>query len=209
MIQETFDKVYVINVPKYKDRRLTTKKRLKEKLGMVEGEHYEFFRATTGKSKFAKFNGEPYQGWNRNAAGLVYTTKRIIEKAKKEGWKNVFIMEDDVDFIPNFEKLWKEALKNLPEDFDFFHINATHEKPSKWHRGLIHKIRAAWCCQAYAVNESMYDLYLGELEKSECPIDATTLSFHRQRGRSYCVVPNLVLHHADEWSSLREKIVEY
>jgi GR25 family glycosyltransferase involved in LPS biosynthesis len=209
MIQETFDKVFIINVASYKERRLTTKKRLEEKLGMVEGRDYEFFRATTGRSKFAKFNGKAYQGWNRNAAGLVHTTKRIIQKAKKEGWKSVFIMEDDVDFIPGFDRLWKAAIDDLPEEYDFFHINSTHDKQPKWYRGLLHRLRGAWCCQAYAVHESVYDKYLEELERSVCPIDQITLNLHGQRMKSYCTKPNLVLHHENNWSSLREKVVEY
>jgi len=209
MIQENFDRVFVINLPKSKDRRSTTKKRLEEKLGMIEGEHYEFWKATSGRSKFAKFNGKPYQGWNRNAAGLVYTTKRLIEKAKKEGWKNVFIMEDDVDFIQNFSTIYKESVKHLPKDFDFFHLNSTHEVPTKWYSGVVHRLRGAWCCQAYAVNETMYDLYLEELERSECPIDEMTLSFQKIRGNSFCVVPNIVFHHANMASDIREKVVEY
>lgn len=208
MIQNDFDKVLVINVASYKERKANTIANLR-KIGMEEGRDYEFFRATTGRSKFAKFNGKSYQGWNRNAAGLVYTTKRIIEKAKKEGWKSVFIMEDDVDFINNFETMYKSAIKNLPENYDFFHLNSTPMIPTKWHKGIVHKIGAAWCCQAYAVNESVYDVYLEELERSECPIDEMTLMLHKQRNNSFCTVPNLVVHHENKFSSLREKIVEY
>lgn len=209
MIQETFDKVFVINLSTSTERRETTKKRLEEKLGMIEGEHYEFWKATSGRSKYAKFNGRAYQGWNRNAAGLVYTTKRLIKKAKKEGWKNVFIMEDDVDFVPQFKEIYKACVNDVPKDFDFFHLNSTHDIPTKWHKGVVHKIRAAWCCQAYAVNETMYDLYLEELERSECPIDEMTLGFQKIRNNSFCVVPNIVFHHANRPSDIRGRIVEY
>lgn len=209
MIHENFDRVFVINLAKSKDRRSTTKKRLEDKLGMIEGEHYDFWKATSGSSKFAKFSGNKYQGWNRNAAGLVYTTKRLIEKAKKEKWKNIFIMEDDVDFINNFGEVYKEAIRHLPDNFDFFHLNSTHEKPTKWHSGVVHKLKGAWCCQAYAVNESMYDLYLEELKESRCPIDEMTLNFQKTKDNSYCVVPNIVYHHANKPSDIRGRIVEY
>jgi len=207
MIKE-FDKVFVINVASYKERRQLSKEKL-ETIGMQEGLDYEFFRATTGKSKFAKLNGEESVGWNRNAAGLVYTTRRIIETAKKNKWKSVLIFEDDINFINNFTDLYPKAIKDLPEEYDFFHLNATNTKPPIWHKGMLHKIKEALCCQAYAIHESVYDIYLDELKKSCRPIDETTRILHKQRGRSYCTRPNLVYHVENLYSSLRERIVHY
>lgn len=207
MIKE-FDKVFVINVASYKERRQKSKEEL-EKIGMVEGVDYEFFRATTGKSKFAKLNGTESIGWNRNAAGLVYTTRRIIETAKKNNWKSVLIFEDDINFINNFADLYPKAVKDLPEDYDFFHLNATNLKPPIWKKGLIHTIKEALCCQAYAIHESVYDVYLDQLKLSNRPIDETTRILHKERGRSYCVRPNLVYHVENLYSSLRQKIVHY
>ena len=40
-------------------------------------------------------------------------------------------------------------------------------------------------------------------------IDEMTLSFQKNRGNSFCVVPNIVFHHANMASDIREKIVEY
>lgn len=207
MIKE-FDKVFVINVASYKERRQLSKERL-ETIGMQEGLDYEFFRATTGKSKFAKLNGTESIGWNRNAAGLVYTTRRIIETAKKNKWKSVFVFEDDFLFVNNFKDLYKKAIKDLPEDYDFFHLNSTHVRPPVWKKGLIHTIKDARCCQAYAIHESVYDVYLDHLKRSDKPIDETTRLIQGERKRSYCTRPNLVYHQEGLYSSLREKIVHY
>lgn len=207
MIKE-FDKVFVINVASYKERRQLSKEKL-ETIGMQEGLDYEFFRATTGKSKFAKFNGDKTVGWNKNAAGLVYTTRRIIETAKKNKWKSVLIFEDDINFINNFTDLYPKVIKDLPEEYDFFHLNATNMKPPIWKKGMLHTIKEALCCQAYSVHESVYDIYLDELKKSCRPIDETTRILHKQRNRSYCVRPNLVYHVENLYSSLREQIVHY
>lgn len=205
MLNKYFDKVVMINLAKEKDRLASATKACEE-----QGIEFERINAVSGRSKFVQMNREPYEGWNRNASALALTTVRLIKRAKKEGWKNVFIMEDDVRFIPhNFNAILDKAMKGLPEDWDFFHLNSTHEVSSKWVNSCLHKLGGAWCCQAYAVNAHMYDLYIEELEKYTMPIDNVTLNFHKSRGRSYCTVPDIVMHIPGQRSTLREKIVEY
>lgn len=205
MLHEVFQKVLMINLDSAKDRLELATKNCKE-----VGIEFERVRATPGRSKFVKMNEEPYEGWNRNAAALAYTTAKIIKRAKKEGWTNVFIMEDDVSFIPvNFNAILKKALKGLPPDWDFFHLNSTHEKPSKWVSSCLHKLGGAWCCQAYAVNHTVYDSYLAELEKYIRPIDNSTMILHEARNKSYCTYPDIVQHIPGQFSTLRDRVVEY
>jgi len=205
MLQEYFDKVVMINLDSAKDRLALATKNC-EKVGI----EFERIKATPGKSKYVTMNKEPYDGWNRNASALAYTTVKIIKRAKKEGWKNVFILEDDVDFIHNnFEGILKTAMSKLPENWDFFHLNSTHQYTSKWVGSCLHRLGGAWCCQAYAVNHTIYDRYIAELEKYDKPIDNVTLNLHAERQKSYCTVPDIVIHHPGNHSTLREKVVEY
>lgn len=205
MLQNYFDKVLMVNLDSAKDRLALSTENC-ERVGI----EFERFKATPGKSKYVKMNKEPYEGWNRNASGLAYTTTKIIKKAKKEGWKSVFILEDDVDFIPvNFNEILEKAVNNLPDDWEFFHLNATHQYSSKWVNSCLHRLGGAWCCQAYAVNHIVYDQYLLELEQYDKPIDNITLNLHKANQNSYCTVPNIVLHHPGQFSTLRERKVEY
>lgn len=205
MLQEYFDKVVMINLDSAKDRLALATENC-ERVGI----EFERVRATPGRSKFVKMNEEPYEGWNRNAAALAYTTAKIIKRAKKEKWKSVFIMEDDVSFIPiNFEGIFKTAFRGLPDDWDFFHLNSTHEKPSKWVSSCLHRLGGAWCCQAYAVSERVYDAYLHEIEKYIRPIDNSTMILHGARNKSYCTYPDIVQHVPGQHSTLRERVVEY
>ena len=205
MLQKYFDKVVMINLDSAEDRLTLSTENCKR-----EGIEFERVKATPGRSKFVKINSTPTQAWNRNAAALAYTTAKIIKRAKKEGWKNVFIMEDDVDFIPhNFNSILRTAVNKLPENWDFFHLNSTHQYTSKWVGQCLHKLGGAWCCQAYAVNHTVYDKYLEELEKYEIPIDNITLNLHVENKNSYCTVPDIVIHHPGQHSTLRDKVVEY
>ncbi len=205
MIQKYFDKVVMINLDSAKDRLALSTENCRR-----EGIEFERIKATPGRSKYVKMNKEPYEAWNRNAAALAYTTAKIIKRAKKEGWESVFIMEDDVDFVHNnFQNILNVATSKLPKDWDFFHLNSTHQYSSKWVGSCLHRLGGAWCCQAYAVNHKIYDRYLEEIEKYVMPIDNITLNLHAERKQSYCTVPDIVIHHPGNFSTLRDKVVEY
>lgn len=205
MIQNYFERVVLINLPTATER-LSRAYVNCDKVGVK----FEVCKATSGKKKFVKMNRPPYDGWNRNAAALAYTTLKIIEKAKKDKCKNVFIMEDDIDFIPNnFDKIFTAAVDGLPENWDFFHLNSTHMYASKWVNTCLHRLGGAWCCQAYAINSHMYDRYISELKKFNMPIDNITLNLHVELKNSYCTEPSIVTHLPGQYSTLRETNVDY
>lgn len=204
MLQNYFDKVYLINLPEQKER--LEKSYLEcEKLGI----EFELFVAKSGKDKDIIMNGDVTEGWNKNAAALSLNTSTIIEQAKLKGYKSIFIMEDDISFENNFVNIFKTAYKNLPKDWQFFHLNTTHEISTKYVGSFLHRIGGAWCCQAYAINHLVYDTYLKELYKRDRPIDHITYMLQKDMKKSYCTVPNIVKHYPNRYSTLREKIVKY
>jgi len=205
MINEFFDKVYLINLPSATDR-LSAATENCEKVGI----EFEIIPAISGSSEEVIINTPEHTGWNRNAAALGLTTLNIIKDAKEKGYKNIFIMEDDVDFINfNFNKILAKALKGLPADWDFFHLNVANEFPSKWVSTCLVRLGGAWCCQAYGINASVYDKYISELEKFERPIDEITMNLHKLREKSFATSPSIVIHHEGNYSTLREDIVDY
>lgn len=204
MLQNYFDKVYLINLPEQTNRLETTKKQC-ERLNI----EFELFIAKSGKDKDIIINGEITESWNRNASALSYNTSSIIEDAKTKGYKSIFIMEDDIFFEPNFIPIFKKSYENLPKDWHFFHLNNIHEISTKYISKFLHRIGGAWCCQAYGINHLVYDIYLKELYKRDKPIDHITYMLQKDMKKSYCTVPNIVKHIPNRYSTLREKIVKY
>lgn len=204
MLQDYFDKVYLINLPKQKER--LSRSFLNCKKHNIK---FNVFPARSGSDEDVIMNGEETEGWNRNAASLSMNTTDIIEDAKSKGYKSIFIMEDDVDFERNFEAVFLKAYNGLPKDWHFFHLNATHEISTKYISSCLHRIGGAWCCQAYGINHLVYDIYLEELYKRDKPIDHITYMLQKRDKKAYCTVPNIVKHHPDRYSTLREKIVKY
>ena len=205
MLNEFFDKAYLINLPQSTDR-------LKRAIINCErvGIEFELIEAIDGTNEEVIINGKQHEGWNKNAAALSLTTLKIIKDAKEKGYKNIFIMEDDIDFIKSkFNLILTRALSALPEDWDFFHLNVKNETKPLWVSNCLIKLGGAWCCQAYGVNSSMYDIYISELDKCIMPIDEITKNLHKSRGKSYATLPSIVVHHRGNFSTLREKNVEY
>ena len=205
MLNKFFDKVYLINLPTETDRLAKAIENC-ERVGI----EFELVPAIHGTSEEVVINSEPCTGWNRNAAALGLTTLKLVKDAKEKGYKNIFIMEDDVDFIEhNFSTIFNKAIEGLPEDWDFFHLNVTNEYPTEWVSSCLLRLGGAWCCQAYGINSTIYDEYISELEKFMIPIDNITLNLHKSRRKSYCTIPSVVIHHKGNYSTLREAEVAY
>lgn len=204
MLQNYFDKVYLINLPEQKERlKNSTLECSRLDIG------FELFVAKSGKDSDVIMNNEETEGWNRNAAALSLNTSTIIEDAKSNGYESIFIMEDDVYFEKDFETIFKRAYNKLPDDWYFFHLNATHEISTKYIGNNLHRLSGAWCCQAYAINHLVYDIYLEELYKRDKPIDHITYELQKKTKKAFCTVPNIVKHRPNRYSTLREKIVKY
>jgi len=200
-----FDKIYVINLKESEDRLEGFKKEA-ARVGIT----FKRVEAIHGSNSSVQFNGIESEGWNRNAAALALTTLNIIRDAKVNGYKKIMIFEDDSFMIPqNFNSIFRRAVKRLPSEWDFFHLNTFDEIPSKWIGPCLVKLGGAWCCQAYGINEQVYDEYIAKLEKFDRPIDKMTLELHKDREMSYATKPSIVSHRIGRYSTLRENIVQY
>lgn len=206
---EYFDKVYVINL-KDSTERLEGFKKEADRVNLV----FERVEAIHGSNPDVEFNGEENEGWNRNAAALAKTTLGIVKDAKEKGYKRILIFEDDSFMVPmNFNSIFRRAVRHLPSKeeggWDFFHLNTYDEYPSRWVAPCLIKLAGAWCCQAYGIDEQVYDEYIRRLEKFDMPIDNMTLLIHKEREMSYATRPSIVTHRIGRYSTLRDNIVQY
>ena len=107
MINNYFTKLICINLDKRKDRLNESHKQwganniIVERMSAVEGNPMGWKHVT---ERDAGINTIKKSSWN-GAAGCMASHVNIWKRAKAEGWKNVLIIEDDCDFIPNFHCL--------------------------------------------------------------------------------------------------------
>jgi hypothetical protein len=185
-----FDHVYLINISA--DRLHNSQIEL-AKIGLT----YEVFPATNAYTQTITWNNQNsgMPGWTVGAAGLVYSTKAVIQDAKTKGYQKILILEDDLVFSQDIKTRVTAAMdiiKNAPLTWELLHFAATDYIGRTWVSEGLAKLNGAWSCQMYAVNSSIFDTYLTELNKVDKPIDLITSGVFHPRGKSYCINPGIV-----------------
>lgn len=202
---DIFDKVYMISLPDQVDRRVNSFLELDK--AEIYSEDIQVVDAISGSD--IEFEAEKTAGWNPNAKALAIKTLELVKNAKKKGYKSIFIFEDDLCVVHNFKEIFNQFITGIPEEWDFLHLNATHKVYPKYYAPYTNNIVSAYCCQAYAISENVYDAYIEKLSKLNKPIDEMTSELHEERGMSYCPAANIIYHQRFQYSTLREKVVEY
>lgn len=207
MIHTYFDHTYVINIPLIYQDRLNLITHQCAQIGL----EFEVFPGVDGyRTDFTwdETNTATMPGWTKGAAGLVYTTINIINDAKAKGYKNILILEDDLIFKPNTNKKVEEAMASLPSDWELFHFAATHHIQPDWSGNRLIRLNGSWSCQMYAINSSIYDLYLEELQKVDKPIDVITSEIFHPRSKSYAINPSII-ETVPNFSTIRNRFINH
>lgn len=147
-------------------------------------------------------------GWTKEADSLRRTTINIVEKALERN-EDLWIWEDDC--VIN-KTLFDKAVKDLPllKTFHFIHF-AHHLSGVFSHKtvGCFRKtLSGVYNCQSYIISKSIMKKYLKMLD-NPVPIDQTTKNLHNKYYNSYIADPSPVSHKKGEFSTIRQKVVEY
>ena len=133
-------------------------------------------------------------GWTSGAAGLVYSTIKVLEDAKEKKYDTILILEDDLIFKPTINSRVESALSYLENiEWELIHFEATDIIPRQWVTEGLARLNKSWSCQMYAIHHSIYDEYLTELRKVDQPIDSITSEIFHPRGKSYCISPGILI----------------
>jgi GR25 family glycosyltransferase involved in LPS biosynthesis len=188
-INDYFDKVVVINLDRRTDRM--------EKIGPALdslGIEYERHSAVDGKEL----------GINPIFAG----TMSHVEVMKKYRDKKILILEDDAEFVEDFNEKFEQVMQTIPGDWDIFYLGALIPKDTgkltpinkDWHRQIV-----TTGSQAYCINPARVQYFIENLDGYEWYIDIGLRVF-AEKYNAYVVQPNLVTQFPS-YSDLRLKEV--
>ena len=156
MIFDYFDGGFYLNLDKRTERREAFEKRSKE-----AGFEVERFSAIQLKEEDVPnpFNGKD---WHIKIS-CTYSHFEMIREAKRRGWKNCVIFEDDCVFVDGFVDKVKQCIEELKDtDWDLFYMGG---EPGGWCDSVsdnLSKCTAGmYATHAYVINESFYDRVLG------------------------------------------------
>lgn len=200
-----FDKVFCINLDKRKDRLNLVEKEL-SKHNVV----FERFSAIDGET----INKKDYTTNSKIPVGHIGCTlshAKLIKLCKEKGYKKVLILEDDVVFKENFEELFKEYIKEVPEDWNMFYLGGNHNVHvgNKLEMVTKHvgKCNQTFSTHAYAINESLFDEAISVLSKGEKQVDIY-YSEIQKRKKIYTFFPGIANQRIG-YSDILNKDVDY
>lgn len=202
MIHKYFDKTYLINLDKRTDRLELAQEECKK-----HDIEFERFPAVDG-SQIEMNIQNPSPFWNKGALGILYTTLQIIEKAKEEKLNSVLILEDDVEFEENTNKIVSENMDNIPSGWDTIFFGANHQKPTTPISNRIHKLGSAYALHCYAIHHSVFDELINLLQNPSMPLDQYIAKYIHSKGNSYCFRPP-VAYQKPGFSDIVNKNVDY
>ena len=129
LLQQYFDKVLVLTVPRFKERHQKVKERL-------AGISFEFFYGVDKNELDAEFVARNYKYDKKNSLAIRQVFKElntgeiacalshraIYQAIVDNAWKRVLIFEDDV--VPDFANLPQlfQTLKELPDNWGLFYL---------------------------------------------------------------------------------------
>ncbi len=186
-INDYFDKVVVINLDKRTDRLEKITEQLDD-LGIT----FERFSAIdgTGKNPMLANRDSHLQVWRENLG------------------KKILVLEDDAQFVDNFQERFDQVIQTLPENWDVFYLGALLDKMT----GKVIKVNNDWYrqivstgTQAYSVHPDIMQYCIDRLEIYDGYIDVG-LRILAEDMNAYITQPNLVTQYPG-YSDLRLKEV--
>lgn len=176
LVNEYFDAVYVINL----DRRTDRMEKLDPQLNKL-GIKYERFSAVDGNA----LNISPI------IAGTM-SHQYLLSRCEN---KRVLVLEDDAQFVDDFNEKFDEYMQHLPQDYDIFYLGALLPR----HTGKVDDIgNKYWFKQvlttgshAYSINPGRVKYFAHKLDGYEWYIDIG-LRIFAEGYKALIAQPNLV-----------------
>lgn len=204
ILNQFFDKIYCINV----DSRID---RWEESIKM-----FDKYNLVVERFSAYEPNVEPICCIKKTELSLIRSHREILKISKENNFKNVLILEDDVEFcdyveeyrgLP-LEKRFSDSINHLPESWDVFYLGCGNYTDNKiFVGGEIYRMMYALTTHAIAINNKYFDFLIEKLESPSQVLDHIYFGQLLQN-ESYGFSPNLMSQRGS-YSSIEEKYVDY
>lgn len=151
--------------------------------------------------------GEGKNGLLKGEIGCMLSHLGVIKDAKTKGYKKILVLEDDFELVDNFNQLFEEKYKNIPEDWELLYFGGNHVG------GLIKinddcaKTIHTFTTNSYAIKEEMFDVILVATERLNKQIDVYYADLQKVFN-SYVFRPHLAFQKSG-YSYIQEGDVNY
>lgn len=228
ILNKLFEKIYLINLDRRRDRYdqfLTFAEKYNlvfERISAFDGSVLLDKNFTYGNKKisFSKnefYKHEPgnffgienfHERYFKGCVGCLLSHLEILKLAKKNNYKSILILEDDVVFSDDIEQKLENLYKNFPNEWDMFYLSGSLIKEGEkfdYYSELI----SAHTTHSYAVNCTAYDILIKLLETNifNKPVDSCYVSIQDSL-KSYIAMPFLS-YQASGFSNIHNSNASY
>lgn len=172
IINSYFDHVYLINLDRRKDRLESATAQLNS-LGI----EYERVSAVDSIEK----NIPPTQA-------CTMSHLMVIKDAKKRGFNNIVIFEDDVVFVDDFTEKFNVAIQSVPSTWEMLYIGGVNFDYKKINMHVVSS-NGTHATHAYAIKGQVFDKILNTV-KEEDVVDVSYAKMHKDM-ETYSIKPSL------------------
>lgn len=172
-LNDLFERVVVINLDRREDRLIEFDKQAKE-INLVYERH-------------SAFDAQEHSVAGHTACLKSHT--EIMKKAIIDKVESIFILEDDAEFVQDFDKKLEEVWGQVPKDWDIFYGGLWLLQYRKYSNLLVRPTNS-YSSHAYGMNsKSLKYVYENMQEKTHIDL---ALSVLNQDLNAYCPKPALV-----------------
>lgn len=187
MWHNSFDRIFLINLPERKDRYSQSAQELAR-----YRIPFELFPATKRKD---------------GREGLYITMRALFERAVTEGYRSILVYEDDALFKREPGPVMEKCVRQLPENFDLLYMGCNlAQQPTCFVGDNLVNITGALSTHAVAYSQACMKRILSFPQI--LPFDLFLLHNIQPAGRSYCTCPMLVTQRID-YSDIENRLTDW
>jgi GR25 family glycosyltransferase involved in LPS biosynthesis len=143
--------------------------------------------------------------------GCLLSNLEIIKNAKKMGFNNILILEDDVIFNENFEILFNNYISQVPDEWDMLYLSGNHNEHVGFTKNMISdnviKCYMTYSTHSFAIKSTVYDLIISYLTNNQTkPVDVLYTNIQKMCN-AYSLWPGLTTQRVG-FSDIENKFVD-
>ena len=195
-LNEYFEHIYCINLDKRIDR--------------WEECQIQFEKHSLDVERFSAIDGSIIENDTKLAngeLGILRTHIELIKDAKEKGYKNILILEDDVEFDDDLNQNFTSIINQIPNNWIMLYLGANHVGGVIQISENICQIIHSYAIHAFAINSDLFDLIINGLPKYKKPVDVFYAEL-QPLFPSYVIRPHLAWQR-ESFSDIQGGIMNY
>ena len=181
-INEAFPHKFCINL----DRRPERWEQMRAKFERCGVQGVQRFAAVDGRQAIVPANWSDSPG----AYGCLRSHLEIIKEARRRGWRNVLIFEDDAALDPELQKKFISYFQQVPGNWEMLHFGANHMAAPVEVSANVVRITSANSTFAYALNAAVFDSFIELNTRALTAVDLNNRKLQTEHA-CYCFMPHL------------------